>query len=162
MKIQSLRSLLLISSLAALTACATDSQPPAQTTQTTSSGEEQIEKLTVSTRANAGVPAIRRSARLDAVARLQAVDMASNNFFSHTGSNGSTLMNRIDSVNYNACLAAENIAFGRYSEEILMEKWMDSPGHRRNMLHPNVREYGFAKDENSRFAYWVMVYARPC
>jgi len=91
-------------------------------------------------------------------ARRHAMDMAVNDFFDHTGSDGSSAADRLRDEGCTGTLA-ENIAWGaRFDRESVQAAWMDSPGHRRNMLNPNVRVYGLEQVEDQ----WVMTLASRC
>jgi uncharacterized protein YkwD len=59
---------------------------------------------------------------------------------------------------YQACVVAENIARGQGDIRSVMADWMTSPGHRANILNPQVTQYGFA----GAGSVWVLVVARPC
>lgn len=97
--------------------------------------------------------------RLEAAARAHALDMADARFFSHTGSDRSNVGTRLHRVGYDWCFAAENIAAGQRSLDRVMAVWMDSRGHRRNILHRKARAVGVARATGNR---WVMVLASPC
>jgi len=110
-------------------------------------------------RAAVNLPAVSRNARLDAVARGHAQDMATNNFFSHKGSNGSSLGDRATRGGYSWCRVAENISKGFSSEAGAIESWKTSPDHYTNMTKRKVKEYGLANVGD----IWVMVLAaRSC
>ncbi|MCC1493679.1 CAP domain-containing protein [Cognatishimia sp. F0-27] len=98
-----------------------------------------------------------RVAALDQAARAHARDMVRNNFFEHTGSNGSTVSDRVRKAGYSYCLVAENLAYGQKDVQAAMDSWEKSPGHRRNLLNPQLREFGFAREG----LYWVMVLGNP-
>jgi uncharacterized protein YkwD len=98
------------------------------------------------------------SAQLQAAAQAHADDMARTGNFSHTGSNGSTLSSRARAANYNACFAAENIAAGQGSVQQVFVDWMNSRGHRRNILAPQATQFGFARSG----PYYVLVLGRSC
>lgn len=108
-------------------------------------------------RAN-GLSAIRQDAGLTAAAQRHADDMARNTFVSHTGSDGSRLVNRLAEQGVCHGVAAENLAWGIPSAQAVVEGWMNSPAHRSNMLLDRVNAYGVAE----RDGYWVMVLAGVC
>ena len=68
--------------------------------------------------------------------------MALQDFFSHTGIDGSTMTQRIGVAGYQFSSAAENIAAGYTTPEEVVGGWMNSPGHRANILNPNLTEIG--------------------
>jgi len=109
-------------------------------------------------RGQGGLGALRHSAALQAAAQYHADDMASSGNFSHHGSNGSSLSSRVRAAGYNACFAAENIAYGQGSLQQVMQDWMGSRGHRRNIMDSRANQFGLAR----RGTYWVMVLGRNC
>ena len=106
-----------------------------------------------------GLPALRHDPRLDRAAAMHARDMASRRFFSHRGSNGSKAFHRVRASGYNACYAAENLAYGPTTAAGATRLWVRSPGHLRNILSRKPVSVGVAKAPGN---YWVMVFARPC
>jgi uncharacterized protein YkwD len=98
------------------------------------------------------------SPTLEKAARRHADDMAANGFFSHSGSDGSSVGDRVRAQGYGYCLVAENIAKGQKSLARVMESWANSRGHRKNMLHRDVTEFALVR---GRGDIWVMVLARP-
>lgn len=110
-------------------------------------------------RAAAGRAELRYDERLEAVARAHGEDMARNGFFSHTGSDGSDIGQRLLRGGMAYCFAAENIARGQRSLAEVMASWMGSRGHRRNILHRSAHTVGVARTQGDR---WVMVLSAPC
>lgn len=98
-------------------------------------------------------------ATLEAAASAHAQDMARKEFFSHTGSDGSDIGQRLTRAGYRYCFGAENIASGQRSLDEVMAAWMGSRGHRRNILHRNAQAVGLARTDGN---IWVMVLAAPC
>ena len=98
-------------------------------------------------------------ARLEDAARAHGQDMAARDFFAHTGSDGSDIGVRLQRVGYAYCFGAENIAAGHRSLDAVMAGWMQSRGHRKNILHRKARAVGIARTEGD---HWVMVLAAPC
>lgn len=106
-----------------------------------------------------GRAAITYDNRLEAAARAHARDMARRGFMSHTGSDGSTLANRLKRARYKYCFGAENIAVGQKTLSAAMTAWMRSSGHRQNILHHKVTSMGLARADGNR---WVMVLGSKC
>ncbi|WP_299045627.1 CAP domain-containing protein [uncultured Tateyamaria sp.] len=96
---------------------------------------------------------------LEAAAEAHAQDMARSGFFSHTGSDGSDIGQRLTRAGYRYCFGAENIAAGQRSLTEVMAAWMGSRGHRRNILHRDAKAVGLAQAPGN---IWVMVLAAPC
>ena len=101
---------------------------------------------------------------LTSVAAGHSADMASNNFFSHTGSDGLSAANRIDNSGYDWSAIGENIAAGQRTIESAVAGWIQSPGHCANIMSGNFTEFGAAcvQDSNADFGvYWTAVYGKP-
>lgn len=98
-------------------------------------------------------------ARLANAAQGHADDMRANNYFSHTGLNGSSPGDRITAAGYNWRTYGENIARGQQSEEAVMTAWTNSPGHHANNINPNFEDFALAKAGSGSNTYWVLVLA---
>lgn len=105
-------------------------------------------------RAQKGLRPLRYSKTLQKVAQRHANDMARNNFFSHTGSDGTRVSHRLKRAGYNYCAAAENVSYGAKTTARAIEQWRGSAGHYRNMIGKSYREFGLARAPGNR---WVMV-----
>lgn len=110
-------------------------------------------------RAANGAGAVAYDARLGAAAQGHANDMLANNYFSHTGLNGSTAGQRITAAGYNWRTYGENIARGQTSEAQVLEGWQNSAGHRRNNLNPAFEDFALAKAGSGSSTRWVLVLA---
>jgi uncharacterized protein YkwD len=98
--------------------------------------ETEVVKLTNARRAANGCSALRIDERLVAAARVHSTDMVRSGFFSHTGSNGSNFVAREVAAGYpRKGAAAENIAWGYRTPKDVVNGWMNSPGHRKNILN---------------------------
>jgi len=85
-------------------------------------------------------------------------DMADNDFFSHTGSDGSSPIDRMRDAGFNGNGWGENISsftFERNAEQVV-QGWMDSDGHCANIMNPNFNILGSAKASNSTWEYWTL------
>ena len=103
--------------------------------------------------------------RLMAAAQAHVVTMADQGCFAHVCADGVNLVGRLDRAGYPYRFAAENISGGYTSPERVVEIWMGSETHRRNILNPAAREVGtgtIAVDRQSDplklGRYWVMVF----
>ncbi len=95
---------------------------------------------------------------LTAAAQIHSNDMNANSFFSHTGSDTSSLADRVRRIGYKYSTIGENIAMGEtQTEELVVEGWMNSPGHCRNIMQANFTEMGVARSG----IYWTQVFGRP-
>lgn len=109
-----------------------------------------------------GLPAIAFDRRLSSAAQVQACDIAVSGRFSHSGSDGSNSHGRVMQAGYNSCLTAENLAWGYPQPGQIISGWMNSAGHRANMLHPRVDAFGVGIAQGPNGPIWVLVVARGC
>lgn len=109
-------------------------------------------------RSGEGRAPVAYSTELEAAAQSHALDMARSGFFDHTGSDGSSVAQRVSRLGYGWCIVAENIAKGQQSLSEVMQAWADSPGHKRNMLSTEVTEFALVEEGDY---IWVMVLAAP-
>jgi uncharacterized protein YkwD len=113
-------------------------------------------KLVNEARATDGKQPLKMNAKLVAAAEFHANDMKNNNFFSHVGSNGSSVGDRVKGQGYSWNRVAENIANGQRTVQEVHNTWMNSSGHRGNILSADYTEIGMARVAN----LWVQVFAR--
>jgi len=90
-------------------------------------------------------------------------DMANNNFFSHTGSDGLSVSNRATNAGYNWQTIGENIAAGQQNVDVVMQGWLNSPGHCANIMRPQYTDLG--ADLHNAFGsqystYWTAAFGR--
>jgi len=112
-------------------------------------------------RAIAKLPALETSERLQAAAQAHAQDMAARRKMTHQGSRGSRPIDRIKAKGYPYRRAGENIAAGFSAVDRLMEGWMDSPRHKRNILGGFSQiGVGCAIDEDGK-PYWCVTFGLP-
>lgn len=84
-----------------------------------------------------------------------ANDMYGHNYFDHIGLNGSRFSDRAKAAGYKGFPVGENIALGAQSEEYVMNMWMESAGHCKNIMNGSATEIGIARSKKGN--YWVMV-----
>lgn len=105
--------------------------------------------------------ALKWDCNLATAADTHSRDMASNNFFSHTGSDGLTVSNRVTATGYKWRAVGENIAAGQPTEEVVMQDWIGSPGHCANIMNPTYQDFGSAvifTDQANFPSYWTQVF----
>jgi uncharacterized protein YkwD len=119
-------------------------------------------RITNRRRENAGLKPLKMNRKLKKAAQAHTEDMVANNFFSHTGSDGSSLGDRLRRANYSYSYAAENIAAGSATAKGVMKQWMNSPGHRANILNPNIKHIGIGYQPGGAYGhYWTQKFANP-
>ena len=108
--------------------------------------ERQVFDLINKKRAAIGLVPLTWNDDLAAVARAHSQDMADQNFFSHRGSDGTMVDDRADKLGVRDWAAiGENIAFERgfdNAAEFAVERWMESPAHKQNLLDQRWKETG--------------------
>ena len=118
-------------------------------------------------RQNQGLSPLGYQFPLAAAARDHSQDMACNGFFSHTGSDGSSPASRADAQGYSFSTIGENIYAGGgpyNSPEQAFNAWMNSPGHRTNMLNPEFGEIGVGHSFNASSpygGYFTALFGKP-
>lgn len=101
------------------------------------------------------------SPKLTAAAQAHAEDMAARRKMSHTGGDGSSSSERVKARGYRYFRTGENVAAGYFSVERVMKGWMDSPGHKRNILGGYSEiGVGCAVDEDGK-RYWCVTFGLP-
>jgi uncharacterized protein YkwD len=103
--------------------------------------EQRVLVLTNAERAKHGCAALRGDPRLAAAARAHSNDMALHKYFDHNSQDGTTPWDRIKRAGYPEP-GAENIAMGYPTAAAVMKGWMNSPGHRANILNCKLRALG--------------------
>ncbi|MEU9084997.1 CAP domain-containing protein [Streptomyces sp. NPDC048357] len=104
-------------------------------------------------RAAAGCPNLTLNAKLTKAAQDHSADMAAHGNMSHTGSDGSDAGARITRAGYTWSSYGENVAYGYSTPEKVMEGWMNSPGHRANILNCSFKEIGIGLAQPNH--YWT-------
>jgi uncharacterized protein YkwD len=99
-------------------------------------------------RAEAGVEPLAYSGELQLAAQLHAEDMEANGYFSHDSLDGRNFVTRANDAGYAGQPSAENIAAGQQTPEQVMNSWMNSNGHRRNILSAGSNEIGIGRAGN--------------
>ena len=120
-------------------------------------------------RSNASLNPLESDTQLETVAENHSESMAVNDFFGHQDpTDGSTAGDRIDEVGYDWSSFGENVASGYATPEEVMDGWMNSPGHRANILNPDFTEIGIGYEflENDTGSvnynhYWTQVFGTP-
>jgi uncharacterized YkwD family protein/spore coat assembly protein SafA len=128
---------------------------------TTTSQENEVIRLVNVERARAGLPALKTNWQLSRVARYKSADMANRGYFSHTSPTYGSPFRMMESFGLRFSAAGENIAYGQRTPAEVMRDWMNSPGHRSNILSRNYSEIGvgLAKNKNG-VCYWTQMFMK--
>lgn len=111
-------------------------------------------------RANYNAPPLKWNDTLAELAENHCKDMISRNFFSHDTPDGKTPFDRMKDIGISYVMAGENIAAGQTSPKSVMESWMNSPGHRKNILNPDFKYIGIGIAKGGSYGiYWTQEFA---
>lgn len=134
-----------------------------------SSFETEIVNLVNQARADKGLSPLTLNAALSSAALKHSQDMSTNNFFDHTGSDGSSFVERIIRAGYiGIAYGGENIAAGYVSPSAVFSAWMNSSGHRANILNADYSDMGigYVYEANDTYPdgigyhhYWTQEFA---
>lgn len=134
-----------------------DTSAPDTSEETVLSYAEQVAKLVNIERAKAGLPELAVQTDITAAANVRAKEIKTQ--FSHTRPDGSSFSTVLKDQGISFRGAGENIAWGQKSPEAVMNAWMNSDGHRANILNKNYKNIGvgYYQDENG-VNYWVQLF----
>jgi len=129
---------------------------------------DQVVDLINVERSQANLDPLQMDRQLSEAAQLHSESMADDDFFSHYGVDGSSPFDRIEEAGYQYSRAAENIAAGYQTPEAVVQAWMNSSGHRANILNSDLTEIGvgyeyLANDMGSLnySSYWTTTFGNP-
>ncbi|HEV7655172.1 MAG TPA: CAP domain-containing protein [Mycobacteriales bacterium] len=141
------------------------SPPSAPTTAPGSGGvTAQVVALTNAERAKVGCGALTVNGTLTAVAQAHSQDMGDHNYFDHNSQDGKSPFDRMTAAGYRFSTAAENIAAGQRTPQDVMTSWMNSPGHKANILNCALHQIGvgYATVSGSQYGvYWTQDFGTP-
>lgn len=129
---------------------------------TTTAQENEVVRLVNIQRSKAGLPALKINWQLSRVARHKSADMANKGYFSHNSPTYGTPFQMMENFGLRFTAAGENIAYGQRTPAEVMNDWMNSPGHRSNIMSGSFSEIGvgLAKNKNG-VCYWTQQFMRP-
>ncbi|GII55748.1 hypothetical protein Pth03_41370 [Planotetraspora thailandica] len=122
--------------------------------------EQQVLSLTNAERAKAGCRPLKANAKLRAAAYGHSADMSAQNYFQHDSKDGRTFADRIKAAGYSYSAAAENIAEGYPTAAAVVDGWMNSPGHRANILNCTYTDIGVGYVKAGG-PYWTQDFGKP-
>lgn len=118
--------------------------------------EEAVVKLVNAERAKEGLPALKVDWELARVAKYKSQDMKDKNYFSHTSPTYGSPFTMIQNYGIQYRSAGENIAKGQKTPEQVVNAWMNSSGHRANILNKNYTHIGVGFVEDGY--YWTQMF----
>lgn len=120
--------------------------------------EAQMLALVNQARKSAGCGSLRAEPKLDKAARLHSADMAKRDYFSHTTPDGVSPWDRAKAAGYDQP-SAENIAAGNATAKATMQQWMNSPGHKANILNCSYKAMGVGRATGGTYRYyWTQMF----
>ena len=118
--------------------------------------EQQVVNLVNAERAKVGLKPLISDWELARVARFKSEDMRDNRYFDHNSPIYGTPFQMMKSFGINYRSAGENIAAGQTTAESVMKAWMNSPGHKKNILSPNFTHIGVGYAKGGSYGhYWT-------
>ncbi len=124
--------------------------------------EQQVVDLVNKERAAVRLPALKVNSQLSAVAEKKAEDLRDKNYFDHQSPTYGSPFDMMKQFGITYTAAGENIARGQKTPKEVMNGWMNSPGHRANILNSSFTEIGVGYVTDSRgTTYWVQHFIRP-
>lgn len=125
----------------------------------TKSIENQVIQLTNQERAKHGLRPLAANWELSRVARYKSVDMRDKNYFSHTSPTYGSPFTMIKNFGIAYRSAGENIAAGQRTPQEVVNSWMNSPGHRANILSSSYTHIGVGHASGGSYGhYWTQMF----
>ncbi|MEU0144440.1 sigma-70 family RNA polymerase sigma factor [Streptomyces sp. NPDC006288] len=106
-------------------------------------------------RSKAGCASVSGNSKLATAASRHSADMVARDYFSHTSPDGTDPGARITAAGYRWSTYGENIAKGQQTAESVMDAWMNSEGHRANILNCDFKEIGVGREDSSGGPVWT-------
>lgn len=129
---------------------------------TTTGQENEVIRLVNLARSTAGLQPLAANWQLSRVARYKSADMATKGYFSHTSPTYGSPFQMMESFGLRFSAAGENIAYGQRTPSEVMSDWMNSPGHRANILNPTYTQIGVGLATDSKgVCYWTQEFIKP-
>ena len=132
-----------------------------ETPSDSSSLVKEVIRLVNVERTKVGLPSLTESSELNNVADIKSKDFVSNNYFAHNSPTYGTPFEMLRSFGVSFTAAGENIASGQKTAADVMNSWMNSSGHRANILNTSYNKIGVgvAKDSSGN-TYWTQMFIK--
>lgn len=134
----------------------TDQTPEDNTGSMQGDFASQVAALVNAERAKYGLSALTVDTKVQQAALVRAKETAQS--FSHTRPNGSSFSTALTEAGVSYCTAGENIAYGQTTPQQVMNAWMNSSGHRANILNANYTTIGVGYTVINGTAYWAQLF----
>ncbi|MCA0984213.1 CAP domain-containing protein [Halobacillus yeomjeoni] len=133
-----------------------DAGTQTETNAEVSAFEKEVVELTNQERAKQGLSPLKLDTELSAVAEDKSLDMQQNNYFSHNSPTYGSPFDMMKAYGIDYRTAGENIAMGQTSPPQVVNGWMNSEGHRKNIMNPDFTHIGVGHVENGN--YWTQMF----
>ncbi len=130
--------------------------PPSQGGTTNTTYAQQVINMVNEERAKAGLSPVQQADSITQAANVRAREIVTN--FSHTRPDGSSFSTALRQAGVSYMGSGENIAYGQRTPQEVMDGWMNSAGHRANILNPNYKNIGIGFYETNGVKYWVQLF----
>jgi len=124
--------------------------------------EEEVARLVNKERTDRGLQPLTLNSSLANVARIKSADMRDNNYFGHISPTYGDPGQMLQRFGINWRSYGENIAAGQSTPAAVMNSWMNSPGHRSNILNPNFTDIGVGyvpgTSSSTYSSYWTQLF----
>lgn len=124
--------------------------------------EDEVIRLVNVERSKYGLQPLVKNWEASRIARIKSQDMIDSKYFSHNSPSYGSPFNMMENFGLRFSSAAENIAKGQKTAQEVMNSWMNSSGHRANILSKNLTQIGVgaAKAANGTM-YWTQMFLKP-
>lgn len=134
---------------------------PQQPTTGISAFNQQVLDLTNAERTKAGLAPLKYNAELSNVAKIKSEDMRDKKYFNHTSPTYGSPFTMMSNFGIKYTAAGENIAAGYTTPQAVVTGWMNSPGHRQNILNANYNQIGIGYAAGGSYGhYWTQMFIR--
>lgn len=135
------------------------SQNDSPTEEGSNQFELEVLRLTNEIRVQHGLQALKRDTKVEKVARKKSEDMRDKDYFDHTSPTYGSPFDMLESHGVDYRFAGENIAAGQSTPSEVVEDWMNSKGHRENILDPNYTHLAVGYAEGGSYHhYWTQMF----
>lgn len=148
-----------------VTTQATTQRPTETTTQAQNNSanktiEQQVVDLVNKHRAENGLNPLKINSSVSRVAQAKSEDMRDKNYFDHTSPTYGSPFEMLKSFGVSYKTAGENIAKGQKTAEAVVNAWMNSEGHRKNILNANFEKIGIGYATGNGTTYWTQMFIK--
>lgn len=135
-------------------------QKPTNNNTNQNSMAQQVVELVNNERAKYGLAPLAVDSSVSKVAQAKSEDMRDNNYFSHTSPTYGSPFEMLKAFGVNYSSAGENIAKGQKTAQAVVEAWMNSEGHRENILNSNYTKIGVGYATGNGTTYWTQMFIK--